>query len=271
MKNEELKLMAKAVRFLSIDMVAKANSGHPGLPLGFADVATVLFAEYMNFIPSKPQWINRDRFILSAGHGSALLYSLFYLSGYTDCSLNDLKNFRQFNSKTAGHPEYGNLKAIETTTGPLGQGISNAVGMAIAEKHFNSIYGDNLINHKVYCMVGDGCLMEGISYEAMGIAGHLNLNNLVVLFDDNNITIDGTTDVARTENMKQRVESINFIYLEADGHDYDSIRKALDKAQDTKQPVFIAFKTKIGCFPSLPFKYVQTELLPIGIPLLVLS
>ena len=250
MKNEDLKLMANAVRCLSLDAVAKANSGHPGLPLGFADVATVLFSEFLKFSPLKPNWADRDRFVLSAGHGSMLLYSLLYLTGYEDCSLEEIKNFRQLHAKTAGHPEYGYLNGIETTTGPLGQGVSNAVGMAIAERHLNARFGDELVNHKTYCMVGDGCLMEGISYEALSIAGSLNLKNLIVLWDNNNITIDGNTDITRNEDMKMRMESINFKYLKADGHNYDEIRKVLQEAQNSDRPVFIDFKTKIGyCSP----------------------
>ena len=250
MKNEDLKLMANAVRCLSLDAVAKANSGHPGLPLGFADVATVLFSEFLKFSPLKPNWADRDRFILSAGHGSMLIYSLLYLTGYEDCSLEEIKNFRQLHAKTAGHPEYGYLNGIETTTGPLGQGVSNAVGMAIAERHLNARFGDELVNHKTYCMVGDGCLMEGISYEALSIAGSLNLKNLIVLWDNNNITIDGNTEITRNEDMKMRMESINFKYLKADGYNYDEIRKVLQEAQNSDRPVFIDFKTKIGyCSP----------------------
>ena len=250
MKNEDLKLMANAVRCLSLDAVAKANSGHPGLPLGFADVATVLFSEFLKFSPLKPNWADRDRFILSAGHGSMLIYSLLYLTGYEDCSLEEIKNFRQLHAKTAGHPEYGYLNGVETTTGPLGQGVSNAVGMAIAERHLNARFGDELVNHKTYCMVGDGCLMEGISYEALSIAGSLNLKNLIVLWDNNNITIDGNTEITRNEDMKMRMESINFKYLKADGHNYDEIRKVLQEAQNSDRPVFIDFKTKIGyCSP----------------------
>lgn len=243
---EELRRMANTVRVLSADMVAKANSGHPGLPLGFADVATVLFTEVLKFSSKNPKWFDRDRFILSAGHGSALLYSLLYLTGYNDITIEDLKNFRQLHSKTAGHPEYGFLAGIETTTGPLGQGLTNAVGMAIAEKMMKSRYGEDLVNHKIYCMVGDGCLMEGASYEALGIAGTLNLDNLVLLWDNNSITIDGTTDIARNENMKMRMESNGFKYIEADGHDYESIRSAFDESKIQTKPVFIAFKTKIG-------------------------
>lgn len=243
---EELKQMATAVRVLSADIVAKANSGHPGLPLGFADVATILFSEVLKYDAKNPKWYDRDRFILSAGHGSALLYSLLYLTGYEDINIEDIKNFRQLHSKTAGHPEYGFLNGIETTTGPLGQGLTNAVGMAIAEKMLNSRYGDDLVNHKIYCMVGDGCLMEGASYEALGVAGVLNLDNLVILWDNNSITIDGSTDIARNENMRMRMESNGFKYIEADGHDFESIRGAFDDANLSMQPTFIAFKTKIG-------------------------
>ena len=243
---EELTKMANAVRMLSVDMIAKANSGHPGLPLGFADVATILFTEVLKYNSKNPKWFDRDRFVLSAGHGSALLYSLLYLTGYEDITIDDIKNFRQLHSKTAGHPEYGNLDGIETTTGPLGQGIANAVGMAIAEKMMNARFGDELVNHKIYCMVGDGCLMEGISYEALSIAGTLNLDNLIVMWDNNEITIDGSTDIARNENMKMRMESIGFKYIEANGHDYESIRSAFDDAKLSLQPTFISFKTKIG-------------------------
>lgn len=242
----DLKLMANAVRVLSVDMVAKANSGHPGLPLGFADVATILFTEVMKYNSKNPKWFDRDRFVLSAGHGSAMLYSLLYLTGYEDISAEDLKNFRQLHSKTAGHPEYGMLKGIETTTGPLGQGLTNAVGMAIAEKMAQSRFGEDLVNHKIYCMVGDGCLMEGASYEALGLAGTLNLNNLVVLWDNNSITIDGSTTLSRNEDMKMRVESNGFKFIEADGHDFESIRSAFDISNLSTQPTFIAFKTKIG-------------------------
>ncbi|MDR2760884.1 MAG: transketolase [Rickettsiales bacterium] len=246
MDNKNLRLMANAARFLSIEMIAKANSGHPGLPLGFADVAAVLFSEFLKFVPQKPTWADRDRFVMSAGHGSALLYSLLYLTGYEDCDLEQIKNFRQLHSKTAGHPEYGCLKGVESSTGPLGQGVANAVGMAIAERHLNARFGDDIVNHKTYCMVGDGCLMEGISYEALGLAGSLNLKNLIILWDDNEITIDGNTSITRAENMKMRMESVNFKYLSADGHDFDSIRNALGQAQNSDRPTFIDFRTKIG-------------------------
>lgn len=246
MSNIDFKLMANAIRCLSLDAIAKANSGHPGLPLGFADVATVLFAKFLKFSANKPRWIDRDRFVLSAGHGSMLLYSLLYLTGYEDCSIDDIKSFRQLHAKTAGHPEYGNLNGVETTTGPLGQGVANAVGMAIAERHLNSRFGDDLINHKTYCMVGDGCLMEGISYEALSIAGNLCLKNLIILWDNNKITIDGDTSITRNENMKMRMESVGFLYLDADGHDYKDIEKVLDISQSSDKPVFISFRTRIG-------------------------
>lgn len=246
MSNIDFKLMANAIRCLSLDAIAKANSGHPGLPLGFADVVTVLFTKFFKFSANKPKWADRDRFVLSAGHGSMLLYSLLYLTGYEDCSIDDIKNFRQLNAKTAGHPEYGNLNGIETTTGPLGQGVANAVGMAIAERHLNSRFGDDLINHKTYCMVGDGCLMEGISYEALSIAGNLCLKNLVVLWDNNKITIDGDTSITRNENIKMRMESVGFLYLDADGHDCKDIEKVLDISQSSDKPVFISFRTRIG-------------------------
>lgn len=244
--NEELTKMATAVRILSAEMIAKANSGHPGLPLGFADVATILFSEVLKYDSKNPKWFDRDRFVLSAGHGSALLYSLLYLTGYEDCTIDEIKNFRQLHSKTAGHPEYGYLKGIETTTGPLGQGVANAVGMAIAEKMAEVRYSENLVNHKIYCMVGDGCLMEGISYEALNVAGHLNLDNLVIMWDNNSITIDGSTDVSRAEDMKKRMESNGFKYISADGHDFASIRSAFDESKLARQPVFIDFKTIIG-------------------------
>lgn len=246
MNKEDIRLMANAIRCLSLDAIAKANSGHPGLPLGFADVATILFSKFIKFLPSKPNWADRDRFVLSAGHGSMLLYSILYLTDYEDCTLEQIKNFRQLGAKTAGHPEYGHLYGIETTTGPLGQGIANAVGMAITERHLNAKFGNNIVNHKTYCVVGDGCLMEGISYEALSIAGNLCLKNLIVLWDNNQITIDGDTNITRNEDMQKRMESIGFLYLKADGHDYDSIELALSQSQNSNKPVFIDFKTKIG-------------------------
>ncbi|MDR1494621.1 MAG: transketolase [Rickettsiales bacterium] len=245
MIDKNLKTMANAVRCLSMEAIAKANSGHPGLPLGFADVATVLFSKYLKFSPRNPKWISRDRFILSAGHGSMLLYSLLYLTGYDDCDLEEIKNFRQMGYKTTGHPEYGHLVGVETTTGPLGQGVANAVGMALGERHFNAKFS-GLVDYKIYCMVGDGCLMEGLSYESLSLAGSLGLKNLIVLWDNNEITIDGSTSITRNENMRMRMESIDFSYLEANGHDHRSIENALEKAQRSDKPVFISFKTKIG-------------------------
>ena len=238
--------MANAIRFLSIDAVQKANSGHPGMPMGMADVATILFSEFLKFNPKDARWANRDRFILSAGHGSMLLYSLLYLTGYKDINLEDIKHFRQLGSKTAGHPEYGELEGIETTTGPLGQGLGNAVGMALAEKIQAEEFGKNLVNHKTYCLVGDGCLMEGISQEAISIAGHLNLSNLIILWDNNSISIDGDVNITSSENMRMRFEACNFNVIEIDGHNTDEIRSALTEANKSDKPVLISCKTTIA-------------------------
>ena len=192
--------MANAVRALAMDAVQQANSGHPGMPMGMADAATVLFTRFLKFDPANPDWPDRDRFVLSAGHGSMLLYALLYLTGYADMPIDEIRNFRQLGSKCAGHPEYGEAAGIETTTGPLGQGIANAVGMALAEKLLSTRFGSDLVDHRTYAIAGDGCLMEGISHEAMGLAGHLKLNKLIVLFDDNGITIDGATELATSED-----------------------------------------------------------------------
>jgi len=238
--------LANCIRFLSIDAVQKANSGHPGMPMGMADVATVLFKDFLRFNPQNPDWLNRDRFVLSAGHGSMLLYSLLHLTGYKSISLNNIKKFRQLNSICAGHPEYHPKTGIETTTGPLGQGIANAVGFAIAEEILKKKLGKEIINHKTYVLAGDGCLMEGISHEAMSLAGHLKLENLVMLFDNNSISIDGPTSLAVSDNFKKRFESYGWDYILIDGHNEKEIFKALKKVKYAKKPTVISCKTKIG-------------------------
>ena len=238
--------MANAIRALSMDAVQKANSGHPGLPMGAADVATVLFSQFLKFDAANPRWADRDRFILSAGHGSMLLYSLNYLLGYKDMTLDQIMNFRQWGSKTAGHPEYGHADGIETTTGPLGQGLANAVGFAIAERHLNARFGDDLVNHKTYVLVGDGCLMEGISQEAVALAGHLKLKNLIVLWDDNGITIDGIVGMSDSTDQLARFAASGWAVSRVDGHNPDEIAAALQVAQSSDRPVMIACKTIIG-------------------------
>ena len=243
---EMLSKMANAVRFLSVDMIEKAKSGHPGMPLGMADVATVLWSKFLKIDPSNPLWINRDRFILSNGHGSALLYSLMYLTGFEDVSLDELKNFRQLGSKTAGHPEKHLIKGIDFSSGPLGQGIAGAVGMALSERLLNARFGDDLINHKTYVFVGDGCLMEGISEEAISLAGHWNLKNLIVLWDDNSITIDGNTSITSSTDMKKRFEANGWKVFVCDGHHFESIEAALKGAIISDKPVLIDCKTMIG-------------------------
>ena len=238
--------LSNAVRFLSIDAVEKANSGHPGLPMGMAEVVTVLFKNFLKFNPKNPDWLNRDRFVLSAGHGSMLLYSLLYLTGYKSISLNDIKNFRQLNSICAGHPEYYPGTGIEVTTGPLGQGIANAVGFALAEEILKKRLGKEIINHKTYVLAGDGCLMEGISHEALSLAGHLKLKNLIMLFDNNSISIDGPTKLAVSDNFKKRFNSYGWDYIEIDGHNEKQIFKAIKKVQKAKRPTIISCKTTIG-------------------------
>ena len=229
-----------------MDAVEKARSGHPGMPMGMADVATVLFRNFLKYNPKNPNWLNRDRFVLSAGHGSMLLYSLLYLTGYKSISLNDIKKFRQLNCICAGHPEYHPGTGIETTTGPLGQGIANSVGFAIAEEVLRKKIGKEIINHKTYVLAGDGCLMEGISHEALSLAGHLKLKNLIMLFDNNSISIDGPTNLSVSDNFKKRFESYGWDYILIDGHNEKQISRALKKAQKAKKPTVISCKTIIG-------------------------
>ena len=239
------KNLANAVRVLGAEMINKANSGHTGIVLGTADIITELFKNHLVFNPEDPTWPGRDRFVLSAGHGSAGLYATLFLAGYPDITMDDLKNFRQIGAKTTGHPEYGILSGVESSTGPLGEGIGNAVGMALGQKIMSARYG-KLFDSKVYCLLGDGCLMEGVAYEAMAFAGHQKLDNLIVLWDDNKITIDGSTELATSEDMKKRVESCGFVFFECDGHNPDEINKAINDAKTCGAPAFIDCHTHIG-------------------------
>ena len=242
----DFKNMANAIRILSMDAVAHANSGHQGMPMGMADIATVLFSEFLVYDPENPSWMGRDRFVVSNGHGSMLLYALLHLTGY-DLSLSDIEKFRTLHSKTAGHPEFEhNGYGIEVTTGPLGQGFANGVGMALAQKRLQQSLKNANFDAKTYITLGDGCLMEGISHEAAELAVHFGLNNLILLFDDNGISIDGKTDLTLSGCQKERFRAYGFNVLEADGHDYKSIQNALQNAQKSDKPVFIAFKTEIG-------------------------
>jgi transketolase len=243
---QHIRRLANTIRVLSMDAVEKVNSGHPGLPMGMADVATVLFSRFLKFDAARPDWPDRDRFVLSAGHGCLLLYSLLWLTGYPKVTLEDLKNFRQINSPTAGHPEHGDLPGIETTTGPLGQGLGNAVGMALAERILNTRFGDDLVNHKTYVIASDGDLMEGISHEALGLAGNLKLSKLIVLWDDNHVTIDGPLSLSSHTDQLERFRSEGWTVDSCDGHDADDIFRALTKAQDSDKPVLIGCRTIIG-------------------------
>jgi transketolase len=246
-RDPHLREMANCIRFLTLDAVQKANSGHPGAPLGMADIATVLFKDFMQFDASQPHWLDRDRFVLSNGHASMLLYSLLYLTGYADMTLDELKRFRQVGSKTPGHPEYGHAEGIELTTGPLGQGIADSVGMALAERILNAHFGDDLVNHYTYVFLGDGCLMEGISEEAISLAGHLKLGRLIAFWDNNAISIDGATSLAVSDNEIERFRASQWQVLEIDGHDTDAIRHAIETARATAdRPTLIACKTIIG-------------------------
>jgi transketolase len=238
--------MANAIRALAMDAVEQAKSGHPGMPMGFADVATVLFTRFLKFDASAPDWMDRDRFVLSAGHGSMLLYALLYLTGYPGMSIDELKRFRQLGSKTAGHPEFAHAPGIETTTGPLGQGLGNAVGMALAERLLNARLGDGIVDHFTYVVAGDGCLMEGLSHEAISLAGHLRLNKLIVLFDDNQISIDGPTSLAVSDDQIGRFRAAGWNTVWVDGHDPEAIAAALEQARRSDRPTLIACKTTIG-------------------------
>ena len=238
--------MANAIRFLAIDAVEKAKSGHPGMPMGMADVATVLFSRFLKFDPADPAWPDRDRFVLSAGHGSMLLYALLHLTGYESMTLDELRAFRQWGSKTPGHPEYGHTPGVETTTGPLGQGIATAVGMALAERLMNARFGDDCVDHFTYVIAGDGCLMEGISHEAISLAGHLRLNRLIVLFDDNEISIDGATSLSCSDDQLARFKAAGWSASRIDGHDPEAIAAAIEQARNSDRPSLIACRTVIG-------------------------
>ena len=246
--------MANALRALAMDAVEKAKSGHPGMPMGMADVATVLWTKVLKFDPAAPRWPDRDRFVLSAGHGSMLLYALLHLTGYADVTMDEIKRFRQLGSKTAGHPEYGHAAGIETTTGPLGQGLANAVGMAIAERMMAARFGDAVVDHRTWVIAGDGCLMEGISHEAMSLAGHLRLARLCVLFDDNSISIDGPTSLAVSDDQIARARALGWHALAIDGHDPAAIEAALGEARRSDRPTLIACRTTIayGAPPRCP-------------------
>ncbi|MFM9853230.1 MAG: transketolase [Sphingomonadaceae bacterium] len=238
--------LANAIRALSMDAVQAANCGHPGMPMGMADVATMLFTQYLKYDPQAPKWADRDRFVLSAGHGSMLAYATLYLTGYAAPTIDDIRNFRQLHSPCAGHPENFELEGVEATTGPLGQGLAMAVGMAIAERHLNAVFGDDLVDHKTWVVAGDGCLMEGINHEAIGLAGHLGLGRLIVLWDDNRITIDGATDISTCEDIPARYQATGWHVEQCDGHDFADIDRAMKAAIVDPRPSLVACRTLIG-------------------------
>ncbi len=238
--------LANAIRALAMDAVQAANSGHPGMPMGMADVATILFTQYLKYDPQTPKWHDRDRFVLSAGHGSMLAYATLHLTGYARPTMDDIRNFRQLHSPCAGHPENIELEGVESTTGPLGQGLAMAVGMAMAERHLNAVFGDDLVNHRTWVIAGDGCLMEGINHEAIGLAGHLGLGNLIVLWDDNKITIDGAVDLSSSEDVKARYSATGWHVEDCDGHDFADIERAIEAAIADNRPSLIACRTLIG-------------------------
>jgi transketolase len=238
--------LANAIRALAMDAVEAANSGHPGMPMGMADAATALFTKHLKFDASDPHWPDRDRFVLSAGHGSMLIYALLYLTGYERPTLDDIKRFRQLGSPCAGHPENFELPGVEVTTGPLGQGLAMAVGMAVAERHLNAVYGDELVDHRTFVVAGDGCLMEGVNHEAIGLAGHLKLGRLIVLWDDNSITIDGSTELSRNEDVIARFRAAQWHTVECDGLDAGKVSKAITQAIADPRPTLIRCKTIIG-------------------------
>src|SRR5712675_1827570 len=244
--NPKLRRMANALRALAMDAVEQAKSGHPGMPMGMADIAAVLFAQFLRFDPQMPDWPDRDRFILSNGHGSMLLYGLLHLTGYPDMTMDEIRHFRQVGSRTAGHPERGLASGIEVTTGPLGQGLGNSAGMALAERHLATEFGNDLVDHHTYVFCGDGCLMEGISHEALSIAGHLRLNKLIVLWDDNSISIDGPTSLAVDDDQVERFRAHGWTAERVDGHDHAAVAAALQRAQSADRPTLIACKTVIA-------------------------
>jgi transketolase len=238
--------MANAIRALAMDAVQAANSGHPGMPMGMADVAAVLWSKYLKFDPAAPRWPDRDRFVLSAGHGSMLLYAVLHLAGYARPTMDDIRNFRQFGSSCAGHPENTHLAGVEATTGPLGQGLAMAVGMALAERHLNAAFGDDLVDHRTWVIAGDGCLMEGVNHEAIGLAGHLKLGRMTVLWDDNHITIDGSTDLSTSEDIRARYAATGWHVASCNGHDVEDVARAIDEALADPRPSLVACRTIIG-------------------------